>query len=250
MGQGVDLSTTYMRGNEDEFLKVGNSSDIPKKYLPIFPSIHINKAYSENSFKNLALFSTFIIYFCGKMYRGVGVSIGSYTYGGTFHRRTTQDKHFYTSESLFRFLKYQDIHYISLRRSILAPIPRGMSTAEFSRRQVEEFLEGTHDDRSFVSSMISQKQIILSANARINEYGNEVFSLKSNPKLENFEFYRVHPAPQAYQEIEMYISGVLGQANREPINISDKDRIYQHGFNERSFRKDPDPSKKRNRGKA
>jgi hypothetical protein len=63
------------------------------------------------------------------------------------------------------------------------------------------------------------------------------FTCINNDNLEKFEFYRVFDAFGAYQEIDMYVSGTLPQSTAMPINITDKDRIAQHGFDRYSFRK-------------
>lgn len=65
--------------------------------------------------------------------------------------------------------------------------------------------------------------------------------------LRSIEFYKAVNAFEAYQEIDMYLSGVLGQANKDTVNISDKDRVAQHGYDEWSFRKMPGEKKKRSK---
>ena len=48
----------------------------------------------------------------------------------------------------------------------------------------------------------------------------------------------------AFQEIEMYISGVLGINNKPTVEISDKNKIVGRGFDLKySFRKDPEKKK-------
>ena len=59
-----------------------------------------------------------------------------------------------------------------------------------------------------------------------------------NPKLSQLNFEKQFDPYSAYQEIEMWIGGVL--TNNETIpEISDKDKINQHGFDKWSFRKQP-----------
>lgn len=60
-----------------------------------------------------------------------------------------------------------------------------------------------------------------------------------NPLLKEYQFYKIFNAVQAFQEIQMFISGVLGNKEKEIIEISDKDKIKQHGFDKWSFRKEP-----------
>ena len=66
-----------------------------------------------------------------------------------------------------------------------------------------------------------------------------------NPSLKPFEFAKVIDPFVAFQEIEMYLSGVLGIGEREVVDISDRDRLQGHGFdNTWSFRRENHPRKK------
>lgn len=60
-----------------------------------------------------------------------------------------------------------------------------------------------------------------------------------NPCLQDFKFQRVVGGAEAFQEIEMFISGVLGVSANPMIELTDKDRIQAHGFDDFSFRKGP-----------
>ena len=63
--------------------------------------------------------------------------------------------------------------------------------------------------------------------------------------LQQMQFYRVKPAFEAYQEIEQWISGTLGEASVKPPQIVDeKIRIAKRGFDPVwSFRKEPTKKK-------
>lgn len=65
-----------------------------------------------------------------------------------------------------------------------------------------------------------------------------------NPCLKPFEFYRIKPSAQAFQEIFQYISGVLGVSTNPMASISDKKMAEKKGFDERSFKKDPGGKKR------
>lgn len=63
------------------------------------------------------------------------------------------------------------------------------------------------------------------------------YPLIVNPRLADFEFYRVLPAFTVYQEIAMWIGGVLSSRATPPATVSDADRFIEHGFDARtSFR--------------
>lgn len=72
-------------------------------------------------------------------------------------------------------------------------------------------------------------------------YSVEKENLIINGNLGEVQFYRVFDPYQALQEIQMYITGVLGVNNKPMIEISDKHKIVGHGFDPKySFRKEPE----------
>ena len=74
-------------------------------------------------------------------------------------------------------------------------------------------------------------------------FGHKKFYI--NPKLQDEEFYRVFDPFMAYQELSMYISGVLGVGERPTVDISDIDMAAKKGFDNKSFRTDPGTRKPR-----
>jgi hypothetical protein len=74
--------------------------------------------------------------------------------------------------------------------------------------------------------------------------------LHINPKLEDLEFFRVVEPYTAFQEIEMYLSGILGKEVPNLVEISDKSKILKHGHDPKySFRKMPESSSKKSNRK-
>lgn len=60
-----------------------------------------------------------------------------------------------------------------------------------------------------------------------------------NPCLANYDFFKEKDSFSAFQEIQQYISGVLGTGNNEPIETDEKYKIVAAGFDlKTSFRKD------------
>lgn len=64
-----------------------------------------------------------------------------------------------------------------------------------------------------------------------------------NPVLKEWEFYKVVDAFTAFQEISMFLGGVLGIGEKEIVEIEDKYKIGQHGFDKWSFRREPSKKK-------
>ena len=67
-----------------------------------------------------------------------------------------------------------------------------------------------------------------------------------NPCLKDLEFYRIFDSFRAFQEISMYISGVLGVGEPKTVEISNDDMRDKKGFDDKSF-KQTSPGKKRKR---
>lgn len=62
-------------------------------------------------------------------------------------------------------------------------------------------------------------------------------TVQTNPWLKAIGFQKVKDAFTAYQEIDSYLSGVLGVDPNPTVQTSDKDRLVAHGFDNRtSFR--------------
>jgi len=64
----------------------------------------------------------------------------------------------------------------------------------------------------------------------------EISKVQFIPELKKCEFQKVKDPYSAYQEISMFLGGVIPRQIPEMVEISDKDRISQHGFNKLSFR--------------
>lgn len=74
----------------------------------------------------------------------------------------------------------------------------------------------------------------------IDKYWRNRPKLLINPLLKEYQFYKIFDAVQAFQEIQMFLSGVLGNKEKEIVNVADKYKIAQHGFDKWSFRKEPE----------
>lgn len=69
--------------------------------------------------------------------------------------------------------------------------------------------------------------------------------VECNPILKHYQFQKNIDANTAYQEISMFFCGVLGNIEKEMVNISDKDMRDAKGFNNMSFKKEPGGKKRR-----
>ncbi len=61
----------------------------------------------------------------------------------------------------------------------------------------------------------------------------------TNPCLKDYGFYKVEDTFSAYQNINQYISGILGLDDPEIQNIDDEHMKIKRGFDSWSFKKLP-----------
>jgi hypothetical protein len=65
------------------------------------------------------------------------------------------------------------------------------------------------------------------------------YLLNENASLKEIEFFKVKDVFTCFQDIYMYVSGVLNQRENPMVSISNQDKIDKHGFDDYSFRKLP-----------
>jgi hypothetical protein len=71
--------------------------------------------------------------------------------------------------------------------------------------------------------------------------------LSKNAKLADFQFFKVMDAYSAYQELDMYLSGILAENEQSMLTVADSVKVQQHGFDKYSFRKSPTKDRSSNR---
>ena len=64
-----------------------------------------------------------------------------------------------------------------------------------------------------------------------------------NPCLKNYGFYQVFNSASTFQEVQMYLQGVLGNKEKETPNLDEKHMLLKHGYDKWSFRKEPNKKK-------
>jgi hypothetical protein len=198
--------TSFREREDNPFYKLGNSH-IKKEYFHQFPH-----------------HSYFIVGFCGKLYVGfklynVNTETSEYdnvittiTYDKDYMVELFENKTFggYFQDNLNHVLQFNALDWF-----------RDMRTPCFVYDQV---CDVTHID--------------------LNHYRwNHNSKFFINPLLKDYEFYKVFDSFQAFQEISMFMGGVLGKGEKEIVEVQDKYKIAQHGFDKWSFRKMPENGK-------
>ena len=182
----------------------------------------------ERKVNKEASFTSFTVGFCGKLYPGVRVKISSA--GG--YATTIDERCVYTKADLLAFLASHGLERGKVQDDWFEEDKGDAAVAAYFDRQ------GSDAPAEY---MIAHKAAILTYDYRPifcdPRAGRPVIL---NGTLKEFEFFRVMNAFQAYQELDMFVGGVLTQTEAMTVNIADKDRIVQHGFDKYSFRKPPE----------
>lgn len=88
-------------------------------------------------------------------------------------------------------------------------------------------------DQRFVANAVDERlPLCLAARPSHDSH----LRLVRNPVLRDLAFYRRLDAWQTFQELSMFLGGMLAPESVELSKISDKDRLLQRGFDKRSFR--------------
>jgi len=179
----------------------------------------------------------FAVIFCGKIYLGIKITVkkkcecqwhctcGWYDSGYT-------DIYCYNAKEAIKTLEEDDIDAdYELSGRILID---GKFVDVSPEKRVELFFENSNPNK-FVTLMIDRKcPILLVENAHI--YSTKLKAEK-NAVLKNVKFFKVFDPYTTYQNLSMFIDGVLTKEANPTVEISDKDMVIKKGFDKWSFRK-------------
>jgi hypothetical protein len=211
---GMDKTIVYNR-KEEVFPFVENKSNKWESYLDF--SKQINGGMEQNKF---------IIGFCGKIY-----SVVEFSWIDTRKPYIPERivKYFYSQEE---YLYFKSIS-ITLQKKLPDKI------GNISRSLFKDI--SIYDKSKLYKYFDQYKTPIFIIRKADRGYDDDVIEI--NCQLKPFEFYRIYDPYSAFQEIQMYISGVLGIGQPQLIQIGNKEMIQKKGFDKWSFRKMPEKTK-------
>jgi hypothetical protein len=117
------------------------------------------------------------------------------------------------------------------------------------KRQLENIYKSVHGKSSFD---IFQTHKIPYFYAKFSPYRLQGINTQFvvtilNPILENYKFVKLFDPFTAFQEISMFISGVLGTNENETVEVDEKYRMAACGIDKTSFRQSSPGNKKERR---
>jgi len=252
-GYGIDKSIVFLRKHYNEPLKYKEFNSELNRGREIWQDDRDNLLVLNHSSWNREYeinFESGLIGFCGKVY-----PVGIIQYFEKPFDSLTESKHqaVYSSDEIISFLKkikakkalnkflkklenkkYNWFNKKTFSKEIADVFFSKMGNSDY----IKIFLN--HKTPIFYVRIIGDANIKYHTDVQLKE--DEILI---NPVLQEFNFYKIFDPYTAFQEISMFISGVLGVGTPETTTISDEDMKYKKGFDDWSF-KNP-PGKKRGR---
>ena len=223
LSQGVDKRIIYNRAYEEIKIKIphfrtyGKTPDYESTdSLPSCSGYHRSSKLEDYRFQLLG--------FCGKVYPHVLLK-------GCIEGKQ-RDCILYTQEG-----------YVDLASRMGASFGRSKKIYDWSAEYDRRYLDYFFTPKSWnLDELHREYNTPLIAVSRYR--GDRV--LQVNPILKDLEFQRRVDPYMAFQEIAMYLSGVLGCSERDTVGVDDKHLMAAKGFDKRSFKRDPGtPDRKR-----
>lgn len=220
VGYGIDPNLIYVRN-----ASVTESEDIPDFITNLVPKVH--KEYTDTKKYEYTLYPGFIG-FCGIIYPFIRLVMTPRE--GYWPTKT---KFFYDADILIKYLKDNEI----LRKENYFH---------------HELLNNKKTIRKYLNPVVNV-DVFFDLGNPIFYWGPDIYSkypsndtvFVQNPSLKEAQFYKVFDAFTAFQEISMFLGGVLGQSHPPMVGISDKDMAIKKGFGHKyAFRKMPTKRKK------
>lgn len=228
LAYGADPKCIYLR----ETTEIERGKDWPSN-LQLKSSLHaMRPAYKWYSFSGL--YETGCIWFCGKAYPFVIFpQIVEYSKDGKkliYH----EQKPIYCYD--FPQLESALRTYGTKKEIQLFELP--VNKLHATRHQFRKFFEDNQFSEKEVTEFLCKAGIPCLAWTQCAYVGfRSDDRLLLNPPLKNFQFFRVRDTFSAFQDLSMFISGVMGGSAPPMVPISDEIRKEKHGFDEWSFRK-------------
>lgn len=223
---GVDLTSTFVRkeriytDKSEEFIKVSNLIEPDS----LFRSRIVWYA-GEHDFR---VENYLVVFFCGQLFpvirfvRSVNNRSG-YKYYNYYDAESI-------GEDLAKFGTEKQVDYWQYNKT---PRKRYSIAERYLRKRTAE---------EFFSVNINQDTVLDLHHGLESPYflyNQTERRLIINPSLKKLSFYKVKDPFTAYQDIDMFVGGVLGGQCPKMIEISDEVRKEKHGFDKWSFKTPP-----------
>lgn len=248
-GMGIDETLVYVRlpykAKLDEF-EAKFLNDLFKDA----PMWSIGR-WRHNDCTDKCTAEPFIIGFCGKIFPGMELKIvvGKDSFGHAkykivyvySYKKLIEVLEKYKLESKLKEVRDKTALWGTNKKSTMEFFKLGKRNKEFEKF----FINNKAPVFTVVQNMKLQIGLTTSDHSTMKHPELVDGGLIVNNNLKDLHFFEKIDAFTAYQEISMYMGGVIPRNTPELIEVSDKSMIEKKGFNECSFRKMPDTRRRK-----
>lgn len=220
MGYGIDKTLVFSR---KEITFECNHS--PLDHHGYFFLTDKNAKYKMNH-TNLGELWTVVVYVAGRRYTGMRVR-KSFEPHETFWSLEKLSE--WVDKNDFAFGITSDWYYHHWKQTPIAMTYEGW----FENQGVEA-------NKDQLEWMIQNRVVIAVYNEQLKRRGVPELWHCNGDVLKEYNFQKVLDPYTAFQEISMFVGGVLPREGREMVEVSDKSLVAKHGFDKWSFRKHKD----------
>lgn len=172
---------------------------------------------------------TVYVVFCGVVYKGICVAKRP-------HRESliyATYEYFYDAHAIVSYLRKEgiDMNTVKSQGSIFSRSGPALPLPEWYRA-------------SFARTRTSAEQREWLIANKVTVAVRDGHDLIINPQLDKYQFYKKFPTTAAFQALDVWISGTLSYPHDIPLEIDDKYKIQEHGFDKWSFRRMPTKKRK------
>lgn len=213
MGYGVDTSLVFDRTG---FI-------VDEEDCPFFTDFGLELKHKGRWYDRLRNdsinFKIVTVFFAGKLYSGIQV----------YENYLTETKFFWDEE---KFLTYLEEHDFEIGHK--SWIWNAHNTTEF------EFMK--RDARKDELDWAVTNKVAIATHIEENRRGKGYWNCNTY-NLKNVGFAKVLDPYTAFQELSMFVGGVLPRDPNPMVELTEKETVAKHGFNEWSFRRHKDDPK-------
>lgn len=234
LAMGADSRVTYVRHSRD-------FDEIPEEWAFMRPRATVHNSIrvgdQEISIRPL------LVVFCGLVYHGVGVSNQK-----SSGPPSSSEDFLYTYESYTRWCDEHGVPLIKWPKSCKGKHSTWRVDPYYKHERLSlRYIEPARawfrvGDPNKHREVFIEREVPI-ATCVANPTGS--VSLRTDAKLEingslgQYQFYRVFDAYQAYQELDMFVAGVLSREGNSMVTIDDDSLRREKGFDCHSFRRAP-----------
>ena len=251
---GQDKRVVYTRNTQDSHevklpFNIKQYSFIGEIFtnVPVLRSWDIRNEKFSNEHNLTVGFSNGLVGFCGKWYPHIRMDITqinniNLTISSNFFVYSYSLDEFLFNLERYKFNDFKEFIYRTKTRY------KHKKDNDFNVVNLEKYFKkysGIADKSNIFSEQKCPIVFVKGVWRSVFQSDADNMKVIMNPNLHKLNFMKVIDPYTAFQELEIFMSGVLGVGEPQIVTISDKDKIEKRGFNKWSFRKQSVPFKEK-----